>query len=376
MSTSTAPIASLDSNYLSSPIGEDVLTESATTFDVAGFEQLFQRYTPRLLAFATSRVRDPHLAEDAVQETFLRAFRSLDRFDPTRPLLPWLTKICKNICIDQLRQRYAAGEVLTQEDPLQATDERSDPAEQFTAREQAAGMGVALKTLCGRQRRVLVLREIEGWGMDDIAALEDTSLDALKGVLKRARTSFRRSYMAVAAERGLQSVIFAPIGAILSALRSKLHKSTAALKVSSGVAGLSSTAQVLLVTSLVGVTAAAAVTIGGVAEGGLFSNSTDSSPKMVQDAEAVTPALNENTDSALGVSVSTGKLSDAAGPVAEISADLGRDQDEETLNGKLDAKLGSDILNSGSSTALEVKCAKSQVRETACDVVDLLPDSN
>lgn len=336
------------------------------------FDSLVKDYAPRLLSVARKRLNDPHLAEDAVQETFLRAFKSLNQFDRSRPILPWLTTICKNICTDYVRQRYSNTEIPTEEIPVIATDDsRNDPAEQFMERERATGMGVALKALCRRQKRVLMLREVEGWRFEDIAVLEDTSIEALKEVLKRARKTFRKSYMAVAAERGLSSVIFAPFGVILGVLRSKLHKSSLAVKISSGAAGLTTAAQVLIVTSIVGATAVAAVTIGGIANG-LFSDaSSGATPKVVEQGSANADALEDKAESAIDASVSTESLAGGAS-AAQVSVDIGRDKKDETLNGKLGSKLGTDVH--GSSTVVWVKCS-GEIREKACDAVDLLPNA-
>lgn len=67
-------------------------------------------------------------------------------------------------------------------------------------------MGHALRSLCQRQARVLMLREVEGWRFEDIAALEGISMDALKSLMARARRTFKVAYQTMAIERGLHSI--------------------------------------------------------------------------------------------------------------------------------------------------------------------------
>lgn len=72
----------------------------------AGFAAAYGAHSPRLLRTARAVLGDPDLAQDAVQETFLRAWRACARFDPTGPpLIGWLVTITRNVAIDQLRAR-------------------------------------------------------------------------------------------------------------------------------------------------------------------------------------------------------------------------------------------------------------------------------
>src|SRR5437867_3925453 len=69
---------------------------------------MYQAFAPRLRAVLTRRVHDHHLAEDLVQETFVRAWTTMGRYDPSRPMWPWLNKIASNICVDAYRARPGA----------------------------------------------------------------------------------------------------------------------------------------------------------------------------------------------------------------------------------------------------------------------------
>ena len=168
--------------------------------DEARFEELYAAHARRVRALARRRLGDPHQAEDAVQETFLHAYRGLRGLDPTRPVWPWLARIASNVCVDMLRHRQVHPDhtCLDLDDFTDIVPARGmDPAARCIAAEDRQAIVTALGSVCQRQRRVLMLREVEGWRYDDIAALEGMTLDALKGALKRARQSFREAYAAV-----------------------------------------------------------------------------------------------------------------------------------------------------------------------------------
>jgi RNA polymerase sigma-70 factor (ECF subfamily) len=151
-------------------------------------------------------------AEDAVQETLLRAWRGLDRFEGRSSLRSWLYRIASNVCFDMLgsRQRRALPMDLsapgTVDGPLGAPlpestwiepvpDSRvlpaeADPAEQAVARESLRlAFIAALQHLPPRQRAVLILREVLRWEASEVAELLDTTVASVNSALQRARAS-------------------------------------------------------------------------------------------------------------------------------------------------------------------------------------------
>jgi RNA polymerase sigma-70 factor (ECF subfamily) len=151
-------------------------------------------------------------AEDAVQETMVRAWRSLDRFEGRSSLRSWLYKIATNVCFDMLNgtQRRARPMDLGAEGTYQSTlgpvlgeatwvlpipDSRvvpddADPAEQAVARESIRLAFVnALTHLPAKQRAVLILREVLRWKADEVAELLGTSTASVNSALQRARAT-------------------------------------------------------------------------------------------------------------------------------------------------------------------------------------------
>jgi RNA polymerase sigma-70 factor, ECF subfamily len=171
-----------------------------------------EEHRRELTAYCYRMLASPFEAEDAVQETMLRAWRGLDRFEGRAALRSWLYRIATNVCLDMLegRERRArpmdlgpAREPIEANlstlpettwiqpvpDPLVASAE-ADPADVTVARETIRlAFVAALQHLPARQRAVLILCEVLRWKASEVAELLDSSVASVNSALQRARAT-------------------------------------------------------------------------------------------------------------------------------------------------------------------------------------------
>lgn len=162
------------------------------------WDAIYRQCAPSLRRFIRTRVPEA-LVEDALQDTFVRAYRSRARFDAARPPLPWLLTIARRACFETVR-------VLPPETPwasVGADGSRlaDDPHQLFESRLRRESIVRALGDLSPRHRRLLLAWDVErDAAYPLLAEQEGISTKALKSALCRARSAFRARY-AVLAER-------------------------------------------------------------------------------------------------------------------------------------------------------------------------------
>ena len=185
-------------------------------------EEQLEQHRAELTAYCYRMLGSPFEAEDAVQETLLRAWRSLDRFEGRAALRSWLYRIATNVCFDMLNARErrarpmdlgparepvesnlnALPEVTWIEPvPASAIAPEGDPAEVAVAHETIRlAFVAALQHLPPRQRAVLILCEVLRWKAAEVAKLLETSVASVNSALQRARTTLEASDVSASPE--------------------------------------------------------------------------------------------------------------------------------------------------------------------------------
>jgi RNA polymerase sigma-70 factor (ECF subfamily) len=174
-----------------------------TTPSTQELEGQLEQYRAELIAHCYRMLASPFEAEDAVQETFIRAWRNLDRFEGRAALRSWLYKIATNVCLDMLsgRERRARPMDLgPSQEPIESNlNTRSeatwiqpipDPAVVVESNETTRlALVAALQHLPPKQRAVLILCEVLRWKASEVAELLDTSVASVNSALQRARAT-------------------------------------------------------------------------------------------------------------------------------------------------------------------------------------------
>ena len=165
------------------------------------FAELVRRYDKRLQNFVYRTVGDRERAEDLVQETFVRVYRHLNRFDQARKFSTWIYTIAGNLAKNELRNRSRNPLVLFQAimknwesdyRPLEWEDTRTRPDDLYRKRFLREKVNEAVDQLPAHHRTVFVLRELHGKTYEEIAEITGCNLGTVKSRLNRARNNFAR----------------------------------------------------------------------------------------------------------------------------------------------------------------------------------------
>ena len=200
---------------LNSPIRESPLSNSpqlpdetellaqarrAREGDLRAFESLVQLYQKKIVANCRHLTRDPNCAEDLAQEVFVKAYFGIRNFEGRSSFRHWLQRIKINHCLTYIKKRNSSGEQLDIEDPglqhaeqLQVAPQAQRLAELGSDRDRIRGV---LDSMTDTLRIPLVLRDMDGFSYEEVAASLGIGLSAVKMRIKRAREEFRTRYEA------------------------------------------------------------------------------------------------------------------------------------------------------------------------------------
>ncbi len=182
---------------------EDViLIERALEGDLPAFESLVSRYQTRIVAYAARMLSDHDEAEDVAQETFIKAFRSLDSFRGASSFSTWLYRIATNLCIDRARtkkrrpqQAYSLDEPFDRDDnsgTREIADFSEEPSRGVEREELRRQVRMTVAEMPDKLRAVLVMCDIQGMTYEQIAQVLECPIGTVKSRLFHARADLAR----------------------------------------------------------------------------------------------------------------------------------------------------------------------------------------
>ena len=169
------------------------LAARAATGDVVAFEVLVRRHTPAVWRVAASMLRDDFAAEEAVQDTFLKAHRALPSFRGEAAVRTWLVSICARVCVDRLRLARAETVPL---DAVAAT--RAAPAQPADDR---LHLDAAVRGLAPDERAAFLLVDVLGYTGAEAAEIVGTPASTMRSRVSRAREQLAVALAPAGAER-------------------------------------------------------------------------------------------------------------------------------------------------------------------------------
>ena len=179
---------------------DSYLVERCLQGDRSAFSVLVERYKGQIYSVAYSMTHNHADADDLSQEAFIKAYENLRRFRLGTNFRSWLYRIAVNLCIDHLRRaKRVTADCLDDHSEI-ATQYGSDPQQNMESDELMENIMVAVDSLPENQRTVVVLREMQGIGLKEIAEVMKCSESTVRWRLHYARKKLQKKLQGYIAE--------------------------------------------------------------------------------------------------------------------------------------------------------------------------------
>ncbi|MBI1311291.1 sigma-70 family RNA polymerase sigma factor [bacterium] len=186
---------------------DSCLVELARDGNSSAFGELVQRYEGRLMRVISRFINDQETIEDIAQDVFLRVFRRLELFDPSRRFGPWLFQIGVNMTLDYLRKtqrriRWSLFSQTQREDTRCLEPGTPDPRDEIDLSQEVR---LVLEQIPEKYRTVLILRDLENFSTSEIAAILKRKEATIRWRLAEARSKFQKLWTARLSREGVVS---------------------------------------------------------------------------------------------------------------------------------------------------------------------------
>lgn len=185
-------------HFPTSPEDRD-LTLAFQRGEKGAYQAIYDRYAPKVRSICYRLLNHPEDAKEAAQESFLRIYQALGRFNGHYQLGPWISRITTNVCLDHLRAgRRRPSDPTPIEDLLHAPSGPPDTTDPAWMTVQAASDRRVMNQVAAlppRHRAALILRDLEGHSYAEVADQLELTEGQTKSLIHRARKGFRREWL-------------------------------------------------------------------------------------------------------------------------------------------------------------------------------------
>ena len=186
-----------------SPSRARLLARRAASGRAEAWEELLSLYGERIYNIAVHFAGGAEDAEDLTQEIFLRLYQNLRLYRGDVPLAAWALRLSRNLCIDHYRRtrRERRSDVLSEE-VLERMPAGEDPQAEAQKRQQLRAVYSGLEEMTEELAEVVVLRDLQGWSLEETAAFQEVPVGTVKSRLHRARIELAGRVAAKLGPRG------------------------------------------------------------------------------------------------------------------------------------------------------------------------------
>jgi RNA polymerase sigma-70 factor, ECF subfamily len=179
-----------------------LILDRCKTGDALAWEALVRQYQARIYGIAYHYVGNAEDARDLAQEVFVRIYESLRNCIDAEMFLPWVIRIARNASIDHLRRRKsrAHGRDVALDEIADLPDRRNTPEQHWADNSRKRLIHRALEELTELNREIILLKEIQGMQLEEIATLLKIPLGTVKSRSNRARIELAQKVMAMGCE--------------------------------------------------------------------------------------------------------------------------------------------------------------------------------
>jgi RNA polymerase sigma-70 factor (ECF subfamily) len=197
-------IRNLDLAGQREPVADKVLVGEFIAGNDAAFTQLVTRYKDQIINYVNTMVGNYDIAADLAQETFLRVYQNIGRYNSLYQFSTWIYRIATNLAIDEIRYRKRRGQVFyrnvwenqtdgaAEEREFALCDSGRGPGDEVLRKESGKVLGDAIRSLPPKYRTAFVMKEVQELPYDEIARILKTSPGTIKSRLHRARELLQR----------------------------------------------------------------------------------------------------------------------------------------------------------------------------------------